>query len=80
MKKLILLCSFGLLGTFAFASNEIELDNQNEKLEDGATICNTQTSTDCDGDTVSVTCCRATFEEAYNCAATKLRTVTFSNC
>ncbi|WP_168186917.1 hypothetical protein [Elizabethkingia sp. JS20170427COW] len=40
------------------------------------TECNTQTTQDSDGDTVSVTCCRTTYQEAYDCAAAKLKKAT----
>jgi hypothetical protein len=38
-----------------------------------ASECNTQTTQDSDGDTVSVTCCRTTYQEAFDCAQAKLK-------
>lgn len=41
MKKLILLCSFGLLGSFAFAGNEVEnrlFDLKNLTLENASIL------------------------------------------
>lgn len=45
-----------------------------------ASECNTQTSQDSDGDTISVTCCRTTNEEAFNCAQEKLRKAVIGDC
>lgn len=65
-------------GSLAFASNGIDNNqvtvssNLNETTET-ITECNTQTTQDSDGDTVTVTCCRTTYSEAFNCAADKLR-------
>lgn len=56
MKKLILLCSFGLLGTFALAGNEIETIYSFD--ETGGKTCTTTvttTTTDSDGNTTTTT-------------------------
>lgn len=74
MKNKLFGLAFMLVGGFAFAANEMEDTTVNSTLDDAPmTICNTQTSTDSDGDTTSVTCCRTTFDEAYDCAAGKLK-------
>ncbi|WP_068599358.1 hypothetical protein [Vaginella massiliensis] len=86
MKNLVFSFSLFLIGTFAFASNEVI--NANEKISENnlsktievLTECSTQTGTDCDGDTISVTCCRTTWEEAFNCAAAKLKAAAFAAC
>lgn len=74
MKKSFLTLTLIIIGGYSFASSDIE--NSNESIEvifRGESECVTQTSTDSDGDTVSVTCCRTTFDEAYDCAASKLK-------
>ncbi|WP_395092791.1 hypothetical protein ACF3NR_02070 [Vaginella massiliensis] len=86
MKNLVFSIFLFLFGTFAFASSEVV--NGNDKLVEinlsktigMLTECSTQTATDCDGDTISVTCCRTTWEEAYDCAAAKLRAASFAAC
>lgn len=45
-----------------------------------ASECNTQTLQDSDGDTISVTCCRTTHKEAFNCAQEKLRKAVIGDC
>ena len=83
MKNLLFSSIFILSGTFAYATTNVvevpmkisekDFSNSNEKLSE----CVSQSSSDCNGDTVTVTCCRTTFEEAYNCAADKLNTAVF---
>ncbi|SEF80832.1 hypothetical protein SAMN05421847_0993 [Halpernia humi] len=75
MKKVLLLAAFGVAGMISAKSAEIctstLLNISGEEIV--ATECNTQSSQDEDGDNVSVTCCRTTYQEAYDCAAAKLR-------
>ncbi|REC69951.1 hypothetical protein DRF58_11185 [Epilithonimonas hispanica] len=78
-----------MLGTFAYASSNVVVSKDFYKSEkdsgkanfsksvEKVSECVTQSSSDCNGDTVTVTCCRTTFEEAYNCAAAKLKAAVF---
>lgn len=71
MKKLFLLCSFALLGSFSMA-NEVVNDNPEENKNSAQTEvaiseCCTVTVEGGDG-TATVTKCRTTSEEACNAA------------
>lgn len=75
MKKVLLLAVFGVAGMMSAktgitpTSSKLDISIKENVL----TECNTQSSQDEDGDNVSVTCCRTTYQEAYDCAAAKLR-------
>ena len=72
MKKLFFIAAITSV-SFASASTISELSDSS--FEEGVVLteCNTQSTQDADGDNISVTCCRTTYEEAYDCAAGKLR-------
>lgn len=75
MKKLLFSCAILFAGLVSASTTK----NPSETItkEDAVlTECNTQTTQDSDGDTVSVTCCRTTYQEAYDCAAAKLKKAT----
>lgn len=78
MKKLFFLGAFIVTG-FASAST-ISESSKETKSENIILIteCNTQSTQDADGDNISVTCCRTTYQEAYDCAAAKLRKLAFA--
>lgn len=77
MKKLLFTGAI-LFASFASASTTENLSETITKEDVVFTECNTQTTQDSDGDTVSVTCCRTTYQEAFDCAATKLKKMTSS--
>lgn len=73
------------MGTFTLASDEIINNDDvirgiNLETTEAVTECVTQSTTDCDGDIITVTCCRETWEEAFNCAAAKLRAAAMAAC
>jgi chloramphenicol O-acetyltransferase len=72
MKKLLFTGAV-LFASFASAATTEDFSEIETKEEAVLTECNTQTTQDADGDTISVTCCRTTYQEAYDCAAKKLR-------
>lgn len=76
MKKtfyLIALLATGLVSANS-GEGEIEIENANNNTKSTPqSECNSQTTQDMDGDEITVTCCRTTYEEAYNCAAKKLK-------
>ncbi len=78
MKKL-LLSGFLALATFVSASStDVDLPSNPSQNQQLASVCNTQNTQDADGDEISVTCCRTTYQEAYDCAAGKLRKLAFA--
>lgn len=72
MKKFLLVAVLGIAGMVSANEIEKKSPSQNE-VPSELSQCVTQTSTDSSGDTVSVSCCRTTFSEAFNCAAAKLK-------
>lgn len=74
MKKLFFIATLGVAGLMSANCNVPNLvENETNFLQNAVSICNTQSSQDADGDNVSVTCCRSTYQEAFDCAARKLR-------
>lgn len=75
MKKVLLLAAFGVAGMMSANTAEMPITTtlKISGQDLAITECNTQSSQDGDGDNVSVTCCRSTYQEAYDCAAAKLR-------
>lgn len=76
MKKVLLVATLAVAGVLSAKSTIVK----DVKSFMTASECNTQTSQDSDGDTVSVTCCRTTHEEAFNCAQQKLRKAVIGDC
>ncbi len=89
MKNILFGALLMLIGTFGYANNIslTEIDVEFEKYENLTeevcfnllAECSTQSGNDPDGDLHTVTCCRTTFEEAYDCAANKLRKAVFKH-
>lgn len=77
MKKILLGATLVVAGVASAKSTIVE----DAKLSATMTSeCNTQTSQDSDGDTISVTCCRTTHKEAFNCAQEKLKKAVIGDC
>lgn len=73
MKKMLLVVALGVTGLVS-ANTINEKKESTVEIEDGVlSECNIQTSTTATGETVSVSCCATTFDEAYDCAASKLK-------